>query len=105
MRLGLVVLAMAMTACHRTPSLPPSGAAVRLSVKTNPPTTVRVVPPASSGRPTLELGRSPIDAALGAQVGDTVVLENAERGIHDEVLIEYGQPNELKLISKVYREK
>jgi hypothetical protein len=78
---------------------------VRLSVKTNPPTTVRVVPPANSGRPTLELGRTPLDEVSGAQVGDTVVLENVERGIHDEELLEYGRPNELKLISKVYRAK
>jgi hypothetical protein len=77
--------------------------AVRLSVKTNPPTMVTVVPPPGSGRAPIELGRSPLDEATGVFVGDTIRLVNVERGISYEEVIEYGSPGELKLISKVFR--
>ncbi|MDP1828655.1 MAG: protein kinase [Archangium sp.] len=81
------------------------GVPVRLSVKTNPPVMVTVVPPQGvKNRSPLELGRTPIDEQSGAFVGDTVLLVNEDRGIRFEEIIEYGQPNELKLISKVFKE-
>ena len=81
------------------------GVPVRLSVKTNPPVQVTVVPPGGvKNRAPLELGRTPIDEQSGAFVGDTVLLVNEDRGIRFEEIIEYGQPNELKLISKVFKE-
>ncbi len=81
------------------------GVPVRLSVKTNPPVMVTVVPPQGvKNRSPLELGRTPIDEQSGAFVGDTVLLVNEDRGIRFEETIEYGQPNELKLISKVFKE-
>ncbi len=81
------------------------GVPVRLSVKTNPPVMVTVVPPSGvKNRSPLDLGRTPIDEQSGAFVGDTVLLVNEDRGIRFEEGIEYGQPNELKLISKVFKE-
>ncbi len=81
------------------------GVPVRLSVKTNPPVVVTVMPPPGvKNRSPLELGRTPIDEQSGAFVGDTVLLVNDDRGIRFEEMIEYGQPNELKLISKVFKE-
>jgi hypothetical protein len=82
---------------------PEPGVAVRVSVKTNPPTTVTVIPAMGSDRPPVELGRTPIDAQHGAYVGDTILLVNEARGVRYEEVIEYGQPNELKLISKVFK--
>ena len=81
------------------------GVPVRLSVKTNPPVVVTVIPPQGvKNRSPLELGRTPIDEQSGAFVGDTVLLVNDDRGIRFEEPIEFGQPNELKLISKVFKE-
>ena len=81
------------------------GVPVRLSVKTNPPVVVTVVPPPGvKNRSPLELGRTPIDEQSGAFVGDTVLLVNEDRGIRFKEVIEYGQPNELKLISKTFKE-
>jgi hypothetical protein len=74
-------------------------------VKTNPPVIVTVVPPTGAkNRSKLELGRTPIDEQSGAFVGDTVLLVNEDRGIYFEESIEYGQPNDLKLISRVFKE-
>jgi serine/threonine protein kinase len=87
------------------PNLAVDGTPIRLSVKSNPPVMVTIVPPAGvKNRQPLELGRTPIDEQSGAFVGDTVRLVNDDRGIYDTELIEYGQPNELKLISKMYKE-
>ena len=81
------------------------GVPVRLSVKTNPPTVVTVIPPRGvKNRAPVEFGRTPIDEQSGAFVGDTVLLVNDDRGIRYEEIIEYGQPNELKLISKNFKE-
>lgn len=81
------------------------GVPVRLSVKTNPPVVVTIMPaPGVKNRQPLELGRTPIDEQSGAFVGDTVLLVNEDRGIRYKEVIEYGQPNELKLISKVFKE-
>lgn len=98
-RLTLLFL-LWMTGCtrHGHPSVP-----VQLKVITNPPTEVTVIPPPGSGRATAVLGRTPLDASSGAFVGDTVRLTNVAEGIKFDEVIEYGQPNDLKLISKVFR--
>lgn len=81
------------------------GVPLRLSVITNPPTIVTVVPPRGvKNRQPLELGRTPITEQSGAFVGDTVVLNNEDRGIHFETVLEYGQPNEHKLIEQEFKE-
>jgi hypothetical protein len=81
------------------------GVPVRLSVKSNPPVMVYVIPPpGTKTRRQLELGRTSIDEQSGAFVGDTIRLVNDDRGIYYEEVIEYGQPNELKLISKIFKE-
>jgi hypothetical protein len=81
------------------------GVPLRLSVITNPPTFVTVIPPRGvKNRQPLELGRTPITEQSGAFVGDTVVLTNEDRGIHFETVLEYGQPNELKVIEQEFKE-
>jgi serine/threonine protein kinase len=86
-------------------SLSVDGVPVRLSVSSNPPVMVTVIPaPGAKNRRPLELGRTPIVEQSGAFVGDTVLLINEDRGIRSEEVIEYGQPNELKLISKSFKE-
>ncbi|MBL8914424.1 MAG: protein kinase [Archangium sp.] len=80
------------------------GVPVRLSVKSNPPVEVFVLPPPGTKvRKQLNLGRTGIDEQSGAFVGDTIRLVNDDLGIYYEEVIEYGQPNELKLISKVFK--
>lgn len=49
------------------------------------------------------LQRGWLDQASGAFVGDTVLLVNEDRGIRLEEVIEHGQPNELKQISKTFK--
>lgn len=81
------------------------GVPLRLSVITNPPTMVTIMPPRGvKNRQPLELGRTPISEQSGAFVGDTVVLNNEDRGIHFETVLEYGQPNEHKLIEQEFKE-
>jgi serine/threonine protein kinase len=81
------------------------GVPIRVSVTTNPPTQVDVrPPPGNRERQLLSLGGTPIDAQSGAFVGDTIVLTNKDRGIHWEVPLEYGNPNELRSISKTFVE-
>jgi hypothetical protein len=81
------------------------GVPLRLSVITNPPTVVTVMPPRGvKNRQPLELGRTPITEQSGAFVGDTIVLTNEDRGIHFEQVLEYGQPNEHKLIETEFKE-
>ena len=101
---AVAACAVLLIGCRRHPEDEYAGGVpVRLSVKTNPPTLVTVLPRAGGTRSRLELGRTPIDAQPGAFVGDMIRLSNPERGILYEEQIEYGQPNELKLISKVFR--
>ncbi|GMU62751.1 MAG: hypothetical protein AMXMBFR34_45140 [Myxococcaceae bacterium] len=89
----------------RRDGLSEDGVPLRLTVTTNPPTVVTVQPPRGvKNRQPLELGRTPINEQSGAFVGDTIILENADRGIHYEQVLEYGQPNEHKLIEKEFKE-
>ncbi len=82
-----------------------SGVPVRLSVTTNPPTSVIVMPPKGArDRQQLELGRTPITEQSGALVGDTVLLLNEDRGIRWEEPIELGEPNSLKIIEKSFKD-
>ncbi len=81
------------------------GVPIRLSITTNPPTSVLVVPPKGTrDRQPLDMGRTPITELSGAFVGDTVKLTNEDRGIHWEEVIELGEPNSLKTIEKVFKE-
>ncbi len=81
------------------------GVNIKLTVFSNPRTKVTVIPPRSDrGREPVELGDTPLDNVSGAQVGDTVLLTNADRGIRYEELIENGQPGERKLIEKIFAE-
>lgn len=78
---------------------------LRLSVTTNPPTEVEVHPPRGNReRGILALGRTPITEQSGAFVGDTVVLINNDRGIRWEELLEFGDRNSLRSISKTFTE-
>lgn len=99
MRLTLLTC-LAVSACFQ--SRPPVGPTpVRLSVTTNPPTTVTILP-LDSNRARVELGRTPLDAVSGAFVGDTVLLVNEEKGIRFVEQIEFGRPDELKTIRKTF---
>jgi serine/threonine protein kinase len=80
------------------------GVPVQLTVSTNPPSHVLVVPARGSKREPKDLGMTPLDRVSGAFVGDTVVLENLDRGIHYEETVEALKPNEPKLISKTFKE-
>lgn len=81
------------------------GVPVRLSVTTNPPTTVVVLPSKPArGRQPVELGRTPITEQSGALVGDTVLLLNDDLGIRWEEPLEVGEPNSLKIIEKSFKE-
>lgn len=94
-----------LLAALRGSGIAEDGVPVRLSVTTNPPTQVTVVPPRSvRNRQPIDLGRTPINQLSGAFVGDTVLLSNPDRGIRYEEVIEYGQPNEEKMIDKVFKE-
>lgn len=76
----------------------------RITVTTNPPVTVFLVPPPTDvSRGIEEWGRSPILERSGAFVGDTLRFVNEDRGIYFEQLIEYGQPNQLHQFSKEFR--
>ncbi len=85
-------------------SLSETGVPVRLSVSSNPPVMVTVIPgDKAKGRAPMDLGRTPIEAQSGAFVGDTVRLVNEDQHISYEETIEYGQPNDLRLISKTFK--
>jgi eukaryotic-like serine/threonine-protein kinase len=81
-----------------------SGVPIRLTVTTNPPTFVKVIPPRASGRAPIDLGRTPLSEQSGALVGDSILLVNEDRGIRWEESIELGEPNELKIIEKAFQE-
>jgi hypothetical protein len=100
-RLALV-LTIASMGCHRHEA---RGVEVVLSVMSSPPTEVVVIPWAGARPPrsVRTLGRTPIEGAKGVFVGDTVRLTNPTLGISYEETIEYGQPGQLRLISKTFR--
>lgn len=79
------------------------GVPVRLTVSTHPPSTVTIVPMKGSNRPRIELGRTPLREQAGAFVGDTVLMVNEAQGIHAEESIDWGYPDEIKVISKVFK--
>lgn len=81
------------------------GIPVLLTITSNPPTKVTVVPSSTSAdQEWRELGFTPTDSVPGAFVGDTVVLSNRSRGIHYEQIIDSGRANEVKIIDKVFKE-
>jgi hypothetical protein len=81
------------------------GVDVKLTVQTNPPTVVTVVPPSWSERPRLVLGRSPIFQKSGARVGDTVLLQNEAEGVNSWEIIQFGRPGEVKVITRTFSKK
>ncbi|MFN0062767.1 MAG: protein kinase domain-containing protein [Myxococcaceae bacterium] len=50
-----------------------------------------------------QLGASPLRRVEGAHLGDTIILENRELGLHFEEALEFGQPGENKVISREFR--
>jgi hypothetical protein len=64
---------------------------VLVTLSSNPKTRVTVVKPSGER---LDLGEVPIERARGTNVGDTVVMANADLGITFEETIQFGQPNE-----------
>jgi serine/threonine protein kinase len=81
------------------------GVPIRLTVSTNPPTEVWVIPGKNSNnRQKQNLGHTMLTEAAGAFVGDTIMLINEERGINFPVEIARAEPNELKTIEKVFKE-
>ncbi|MGV3619917.1 MAG: serine/threonine protein kinase [Archangium sp.] len=81
------------------------GVPLRLTVMTNPPTEVTIVPgPNARGRRPLDLGRTPIEATSGAFAGDTVVLLNRDRFLRWEETLNYGEPNSVQKIDKTFKE-
>lgn len=78
------------------------GVPVVITVQTNPPTIVTIDPPSGSVRPRLVLGQTPIREKSGAHVGDTVLLQNEAEGINSWEIIQYGQPGEHKVITRVF---
>ena len=81
------------------------GVPLRLTVLTNPPTEVTIMPgPNARGRRPLDLGRTPIEATSGAFAGDTVVLLNRDRGLRWEETLNYGEPNSVQKIDKIFKE-
>ncbi len=82
-----------------------AGVRVRLTVSTQPPTKVTLIPWKGSNRPRVELGSTPLKERGGAFVGDTLLFVNEDQGIHAEESIEWGYSDELKVISKVFKKK
>ncbi len=82
-----------------------NGVPVRLSVHSNPPTMVTIIPsPTAKHRQPLDMGRTPIDEQSGAFVGDTVRMVNEDRGIFQEEVLPYGEPNALQMIQRTFKE-
>lgn len=79
------------------------GVPLLLTVTSNPPTIVTVVP-SSGNQENRDLGATPLEKAQGAYVGDTVVLTNTNLGIHYEQLLDTGNSNELKIIDKTFKQ-
>ena len=89
----------------KTPGRVSGGVPVLLSVTSNPPTKVTIVPPITAlNRERLELGFTSLERVPGAKVGDTVVLTNVDQGIHFEQVIDSGKANDLKVIDKVFKQ-
>jgi serine/threonine protein kinase len=94
-----------LMAVHLPGPLSTGGVPLRLSVTTNPPTTVIIVPPKGApGRQPMDLGRTPISEQSGAFVGDTIMLINDDRGIRWLEPLDLGEPNALKTIEKTFKE-
>ncbi len=88
-----------------TPGMLTEGVPVLLSVTSSPPTRVTVIPSSTArDQEPRELGPTSLDRVPGAFVGDTVVLENIDLGIHYEQIIDSGKANEVKTIDKAFKE-
>ena len=76
------------------------GQGIFISLETNPPVEVSVKhsPRCRSDAPITELGRTPLRNTSGAHLQDTLVLENKQFGIHKEIEVPFGEPNEHKIL-------
>jgi hypothetical protein len=76
------------------------GVPVLLTVKSNPPAEVIVLPHDPEQRQPINLGRTPLDKASGARVGDTIILEERSLCLRWPVPLEFGEPFKEKVIEK-----
>ncbi|PTL77497.1 protein kinase [Vitiosangium sp. GDMCC 1.1324] len=56
-----------------------------------------------SSEPITVLGYTPLQRMGGAHVQDTLILENKEQGIHDEIEVPFGEPQETKTIERNFQ--
>jgi eukaryotic-like serine/threonine-protein kinase len=58
-------------------------------------------PRCGSSSPLTQLGTTPLHDQAGAHLQDTLVLENKQLGIHKEIEVPFGEPNEHKSLPSV----
>jgi serine/threonine protein kinase len=56
-----------------------------------------------SSEPITVLGFTPLERMGGAHVQDTLILENKEQGIHEEIEVPFGEPQETKTIERSFQ--
>ena len=101
---GALAIVIAVVALKdKFPSTAKGGVPILLTVNSTPRMRVIVVP-SDAARKELDLGETPLDKATGAQVRDTIVLQNQATCIRHEETIEFGQPFEEKKIEKRFLE-
>ncbi|WP_434381438.1 protein kinase domain-containing protein [Melittangium boletus] len=76
------------------------GQGIFITLETNPPVEVSVKHSARcrSEAPLTALGKTPLRNMSGAHLQDTLVLENKQLGIHKEIEVPFGEPNEHKIL-------
>jgi hypothetical protein len=86
---------------------PIDGMGVFITVDTNPKVMVRVrhSDKCGSPEPFTDLGMTPIRAAPGAHIQDTLILENKEQGVYaeEEEALRFGEPGETKIIKREFK--
>ncbi|WP_224369231.1 serine/threonine-protein kinase [Hyalangium versicolor] len=86
---------------------PIDGAAIFVSVDTNPKVMVRVrhSDKCHAPEPLTDLGMTPIRAMPGAHIQDALILENREQGIYsvEEDALRFGEPGETKIIKREFK--
>ncbi|QRO00577.1 protein kinase [Archangium violaceum] len=81
------------------------GQGIYLNVVTNQRVQVAVRHNARcrSSEPITVLGFTPLQRMGGAHVQDTLILENKEQGIHEEIEVPFGEPQETKTIERTFQ--
>ncbi|ATB27267.1 serine/threonine protein kinase [Melittangium boletus] len=79
------------------------GQGIFISLKTSTPVEVSVKHNSRcrSDAPITALGRTPLNNVSGAHLQDTLILENKQMGIHKEIEVPFGEPNEHKTLPDV----